>query len=161
MDQTTYDDDTNTEFFTNYQNHFDNFYVEDINLDQSNETTFISSEESNNSLNVSSTESEESKNKKIMEEQSEIIYELYGKIVKPIDFKGKIWWNVEIDDPNELKKINNPSLCGISGIFLYEPTSDCNILKNYIYFKQDQIVKVTMTYNGRGYCIYMKNIINQ
>ncbi len=133
---------------TKYKINFDDFIINQF--DEYEETTFVSSD---NSLCISSTESEEN-------ESVETTYTLQGKIVKPTIFKEKIWWIVDIYDPNELKKINKPGFMGISGMFLYEPVSDLKNPINYLHFKHDQTVKVNITYNDRGYCMYMKNIID-
>ncbi len=164
MNQTTcVDDRINTQYLTTCQDDFESF-----DIDQSDESIFTSSEgsdksePSNNSLNISSTESEESINKENEKpnEPIETTYVLYGKIIRPTIFKEQIWWIVDIYDPNEVKKLNRPCTIGISAMFLYEPVSDQTNYKNYRYFKPDQIVKVNITYNDRGHCLYMKNIID-
>ncbi len=158
--------------------------IESFDIDESDESIFTSSDGSDNSLNISSSESEENKPKSeskenkpssepdifdpssdaildtIPLEPKEITYSPYGKIVKPTVFKEKIWWVVDIYEPGEVKKLNKPNTVGISGMFLYEPKSDPDVLKNYRFFKSGQMVKVNITYNEKGWVLYMKNIID-
>jgi hypothetical protein len=51
-------------------------------------------------------------------------------------------------------------MLGISAMFLYEPVSNKKTLKNYGFFKINQIVKVNITYNEKGLVMYMKNTID-
>jgi hypothetical protein len=93
-------------------------------------------------------------------EPKETTYSLYGKIIKPTIFKDKIWWIVDINDPSEIQKLNRPGMLGYSAMFLHEPVSNKKNLNNYRFFKLNQIVKVNITYNEKGYIGYMKNTID-
>ena len=83
-------------------------------------------------------------------ENIKFIYTLIGIATKKIYFDNTYWWVVDIKEPDQLAKLNKPSLVGISGIFAFSDE------KFSIYNKK---VIVELTYNNKGYCLYKKNKI--
>lgn len=82
-------------------------------------------------------------------ETTETVYQIIGKVTKRVNWKEYGWWVVEINDPEQIEKINKPSLISISGIFKFD-NQDVLFNKN---------VLVEVTYNSKGFIQWKKNKI--
>ncbi len=83
-------------------------------------------------------------------ESIESTYQLVGIVERRTSWGDPEWWVVNINDPDEIKKIVRPSLIGISGLFKYANTDTIPI---------NSKVLVEITYNFNGSCKWKENKI--
>ncbi len=83
-------------------------------------------------------------------ESIESTYQLIGIVERRTSWGDPEWWVVNIKDPEEIKKINRPSLLGISGLFKHV---------NLNPIPPNSKVLVEITYNSNGGCKWKENKI--
>ena len=109
------------------------------------ECTDNSSENTNDPVSIGYSDSETEVFEKI-----ETTYQLIGIATRRSYWeKEQDWWVVEINDPEQVSKINIKSLISISGLFKYDD--------NTLLYKKNVLVEVT--YNNKGIIQYKKNKI--
>jgi hypothetical protein len=84
-------------------------------------------------------------------ESIETTYQVIGVVTRPSIWSNEAgWWVVDITDPEQISKLNKPSLVSISGLFKYDNIKEslCN-----------KSVLVEVTYSEKGYCQWKKNKI--
>jgi hypothetical protein len=80
----------------------------------------------------------------------ECTYQLVGIVERRTSWGDPEWWVVNINDPDEIKKITRPGLLGISGLFKYTNSNP---------IPTNSKVIVEITYNSNGCCKWKENKI--
>jgi hypothetical protein len=122
-----------------------------LNNNQDNNTTkkpYLNTEIVNNNSNIKDVSSSDSDSE--LFKYLDTIYQLVGIVKERNIWIDPIWWVIDINNPEEIKKINKPSLISISGIFKHNNMDSIPIGSK---------VKVEITFNSNKSCIWEKNKI--
>jgi hypothetical protein len=81
-------------------------------------------------------------------------YQLIGIVERLLYEKNNTyWWVVNVNDYDEIKKLNIPSMTSFSGLFQYSYSD------NLLHYSDQNKVLIEMTFDNNKRCLYEKNKI--